>query len=242
MASTVHQVFARSSARFPAQPFLHIPAPACSAYHAGAIGISYAEMSSRAASWAAVYAAAGYGTGHRVALALANRPAFFEHWLALNALGASVVLTTSVMNRVRVVEYALPAMLPGILVALKDVLQLSRPRVGYGSDVGGRRTPWIVGGMAVLALGGVVAAVGTAMMEGARAAGIAVAVLGFLLIGLGVGAAVFGGRRLHFLGERPEIFEAEFHFFRIKLIGDRIGLFAVFGAFFFGARYHFGFG
>jgi cation diffusion facilitator family transporter len=76
-----------------------------------------------------------------------------------------------------------------IRVALKDVLQLSRPRVGYGSDVGGRRTPWIVGGMAVLALGGVVAAVGTAMMEGARAAGIAVAVLGFLLIGLGVGAA-----------------------------------------------------
>ena len=91
MASTVHQVFARSSARFPAQPFLHIPAPACSAYHTGAIGISYAEMSFRAASWAAVYAAAGYGTGHRVALALANRPAFFEHWLALNALGASVV-------------------------------------------------------------------------------------------------------------------------------------------------------
>ena len=109
--------------------------------------------------------------------------------LVQTALGAIVVLTTSVMNRVMVVEYALPAMLPGILVALKDVLQLSRPRVGYGSDVGGRRTPWIVGGMAVLALGGVVAAVGTAMMEGARAAGIAVAVLGFLLIGLGVGAA-----------------------------------------------------
>ncbi len=32
-----------------------------------------------------------------------------------------------------------------------------RPRWGYGSDVGGRRTPWIIGGMAVLALGGVAA-------------------------------------------------------------------------------------
>ena len=119
--------------------------------------------------------------------------------LVQTALGAIVVLTTSVMNRVMVVEYALPAMLPGILVALKDVLQLSRPRVGYGSDVGGRRTPWIVGGMAVLALGGVEAAVGTSMMEGARAAGIAVAVLGFLLIGLGVGAAGTGpvDARLH---------------------------------------------
>ena len=30
----------------------------------------------------------------------------------------------------------------------------SRPRLGYGSDVSGRATPWIIGGMAVLALGG----------------------------------------------------------------------------------------
>ena len=34
---------------------------------------------------------AGYGHGHRVGLLLENRPAFFTHWLALNALGASVV-------------------------------------------------------------------------------------------------------------------------------------------------------
>ena len=30
----------------------------------------------------------GYGVGHRVGLLLENRPAFFLHWLALNALGA----------------------------------------------------------------------------------------------------------------------------------------------------------
>lgn len=109
--------------------------------------------------------------------------------LVQTALGAIVVLTTSVMNRVMVVEYALPAMLPGLLVAFKDVLQLSRPRVGFGSDIGGRRTPWIVGGMAVLALGGITAALGTAIMGTLRGTGIAVAVLGFLMIGLGVGAA-----------------------------------------------------
>ncbi|MEO1531743.1 MAG: PucC family protein, partial [Pseudomonadota bacterium] len=34
------------------------------------------------------------------------------------ALGAVVVLTTSTLNRVMVVELALPAMLPGALVAL----------------------------------------------------------------------------------------------------------------------------
>ena len=37
------------------------------------------------------YASAGYGPGHRVGLLLENRPAFFTHWLALNALGISIV-------------------------------------------------------------------------------------------------------------------------------------------------------
>ena len=34
---------------------------------------------------------AGYGHGHRVGLLLENRPAFFLHWFALNALGVSLV-------------------------------------------------------------------------------------------------------------------------------------------------------
>ena len=39
-----------------------------------------------------------------------------------------------------VVELALPAMLPGALVALHFGLQVLRPRLGYGSDMGGRHT------------------------------------------------------------------------------------------------------
>lgn len=105
------------------------------------------------------------------------------------SLGAIVVLTTSTMNRVMVVELALPAMLPGVLVALHYAVQMLRPRLGYGSDVGGRRTPWIVGGMAVLALGGVLAASATAWMGTDRVAGIALAVAAFTLIGVGVGAS-----------------------------------------------------
>ena len=42
-------------------------------------------------------------------------------------------------------------------------VQVLRPRLGYGSDSGGRRTPWIIGGMAVLAVGGIGAAVATAL-------------------------------------------------------------------------------
>jgi BCD family chlorophyll transporter-like MFS transporter len=103
-------------------------------------------------------------------------------------LGAVVVLTTSTLNRVMVVELALPALLPGLLVALHYAVQLSRPRMGYGSDVGGRRTPWILGGIAVLALGGFGAAVATTWMATDRSAGIALAVLSFALVGIGVSA------------------------------------------------------
>jgi len=103
-------------------------------------------------------------------------------------LGSVVVLTTSTLNRVMVVELALPALLPGVLVALHYLIQVVRPRMGHGSDVGGRRTPWMIGGMAALAAGGVTAAAATVWMSSQPAAGIALAVVGFSLIGLGVSA------------------------------------------------------
>lgn len=103
-------------------------------------------------------------------------------------LGAVVVLTTSTLNRVMVLEMALPALLPGLLVALHYAVQLSRPRMGFGSDQGSRRTPWILGGMAVLALGGWLAAVGTAWMATRPMAGIVLAVVAFAMVGLGVSA------------------------------------------------------
>ena len=104
-------------------------------------------------------------------------------------LGAVVVLTTSTLNRVMVVELALPALLPGLLVALHYAVQLSRPRMGFGSDTGARRTPWIMGGMLVLAVGGAAAAVATAWMGTRPAAGIALAMFAFMLVGLGVSAS-----------------------------------------------------
>jgi MFS transporter, BCD family, chlorophyll transporter len=117
-------------------------------------------------------------------------------------LGAIVVLTTSTLNRVMVVELALPALLPGLLVALHYLVQVTRPRMGYGSDVGGRRTPWIVGGIAVLATGGVLAALGTVWMGTNRSAGIALAVVAFMLIGVGVSAS--GTSLLVLLAKRVE--------------------------------------
>jgi len=105
------------------------------------------------------------------------------------ALGAIVVLVTSTLNRVMVVELSLPAILPGMLVALHYGVQVLRPRLGFGSDMGGRRTPWIIGGMGLLAAGGVAAAAATALMAGHRMLGIALAVPAYAAVGIGVGAA-----------------------------------------------------
>lgn len=105
------------------------------------------------------------------------------------ALGSVVVLTTTTFNRVMVVELALPAMLPGILVAIHYAMGMLRPRWGHGSDKSGRRTPWIIGGMAILAAGGLLAATATALMETSVTGGIALAALAFVLIGAGVGCS-----------------------------------------------------
>ena len=109
--------------------------------------------------------------------------------LVQTSLGAIVVLTTSTINRIMVVELALPAMIPGALVALHYFVQILRPRLGYGSDVGGRRTPWIIGGMAVLGLGGFGAACSTALVPHSLTLGVACATVSFLLVGIGVGAS-----------------------------------------------------
>lgn len=115
-------------------------------------------------------------------------PTIFRLGLVQTALGAIVVLTTSTLNRVMVVELALPAVLPGALVTLHHAMQMLRPRMGHGSDLGQRRTPWIVGGMAALAVGGFGAAVATTLVAKAFALGLALAVVSFALIGAGVSA------------------------------------------------------
>jgi BCD family chlorophyll transporter-like MFS transporter len=109
--------------------------------------------------------------------------------LVQTSLGAIVVIMTSTINRVMVVELALPALVPGALVGLHYAVQVLRPRWGFGSDLGGRRTPWIIGGMAMLGAGATGAAVATALASLMPVLGIALAVLCFLAIGIGVGAA-----------------------------------------------------
>ncbi|MGX0976664.1 BCD family chlorophyll transporter-like MFS transporter [Roseovarius sp. MBR-51] len=113
----------------------------------------------------------------------------FRMGLVQMCLGAVVVLTTSTLNRLMVVELALPAVLPGLLVALHYGIQITRPNWGYLSDTSGHRTRWIIGGMAVLASGGYLAAFGVVVMESHFALGLALSIFAYALIGVGVGAS-----------------------------------------------------
>jgi len=117
-------------------------------------------------------------------------------WLAIvrlglvqTALGAIVVLMTSTINRVMVVELSLPAIVPGLLIALHYGVQILRPAWGYGSDMGRRRTPWIIGGMAVLALGATGVAIATALIASHPVLGLSLATLSFGFVGMGAGSA-----------------------------------------------------
>ncbi|MGV6876170.1 AMP-binding protein [Pseudochelatococcus sp. B33] len=83
--------FAASALRAPDALFLTAPASAGLSYAPDGFRISYGELLAQVGELRTCYRAAGYGRGTRVALLLDNRPDFFAHWLALNALGASIV-------------------------------------------------------------------------------------------------------------------------------------------------------
>ena len=105
------------------------------------------------------------------------------------AIGAIVVLMTSTLNRLMIVELALPAVLPGCLVALHYGIQITRPNWGFRSDTGGRRTPWVIGGMAILGAGAFMAAMAIPVLETQLTLGLFISVVAYALIGLGVGAS-----------------------------------------------------
>jgi acyl-CoA synthetase (AMP-forming)/AMP-acid ligase II len=104
-ADTVYGALVGAASRHAAQVFLRVPLSACRAWHADAADaaaggknggftaweVTYGEMRVAVDALAARYRVCGYGPGHRVALLLENRPHFLLHYLALNAVGVSVV-------------------------------------------------------------------------------------------------------------------------------------------------------
>ena len=104
-------------------------------------------------------------------------------------LGAVVVIMTSTLNRLMVVELSLAATLPGALVAIHYLVQISRPKWGFLSDIQGNRTKWIILGMIILAVGANLAALCIPLYSFNANAATILSFFAYTLIGIGVGAS-----------------------------------------------------
>ncbi|NQZ47938.1 MAG: PucC family protein, partial [Erythrobacter sp.] len=80
------------------------------------------------------------------------------------SIGAMVMLITTVLNRLMLVEYSLAGAIPAGLIGWHYAVQLGRPLWGHGSDKGANRAIWILGGVIVLALGSMMAVQATVMV------------------------------------------------------------------------------
>ncbi|QFT78634.1 BCD family MFS transporter [Erythrobacter sp. THAF29] len=136
-------------------------------------------------------------------------------WLAIvriglvqASIGAMVMLTTTVLNRLMVVEYALMAAIPAGLVGWHYAVQLCRPLWGHGSDKSslgrGSRAVWIIGGIIVLGLGAILAVQTTVMVSGSFALAMGLGIVAYTLIGIGVGASGTSALALLASGVAPQ--------------------------------------
>ena len=113
----------------------------------------------------------------------------FRLGLVQLCIGSSVVIPLSTLNRLMKVELALPATIAGFLIALHYAVQLTRVNWGHLSDKSQNRSQWIVLGMLILGIGGILASTSIPLIENRFSYGIILALLSYSLIGFGVGAA-----------------------------------------------------
>jgi len=115
---------------------LFIAAPACAAlpYAPDGLAISFGAAFGEIEALRRAYAAAGYGHGACVALLLENRPAFVWHWLALNALGVSIMPINPDL-RVDDLAYQLSIAEPDLTVALSETHALIKKAWGQAERV-----------------------------------------------------------------------------------------------------------
>jgi acyl-CoA synthetase (AMP-forming)/AMP-acid ligase II len=88
---TVFEIFDAACRDFPDRPWVSVTSETAAIYGIEAGDICYDRAMDAVRRLRDSYDRAGYGAGVRVGLLLENRPAFFLHWFALNALGCSIV-------------------------------------------------------------------------------------------------------------------------------------------------------
>lgn len=88
---TIYDLFVASAATWAGKPFISAPEETAKIYDLDKTQYTYDEAAHAVDALRTAYAAIGAGAGIRIGLAFENRPEFFLHFLALNALGASVL-------------------------------------------------------------------------------------------------------------------------------------------------------
>lgn len=121
-----YDAFANAAARTPNTAFLAAPASAALPYAPDGFRHEYGAFALQVEALRQAYRDAGYGRGARVALMLGNRPVFFAHWLALNAIGASIVPLNPDL-RPDELSFQLDLARAGLLVAAEDYVARIRP-------------------------------------------------------------------------------------------------------------------
>jgi acyl-CoA synthetase (AMP-forming)/AMP-acid ligase II len=119
--SSIHDAFAATADRTPDRDFLVTEAVTAQAYGIPEGTATWRQAREQVERLRRAYAEAGWGHGHRVGLLLENRPAFLYHWLALNALGVSVVPVNAEM-RLAELSYLIGHSEVGLIVSLPQRL------------------------------------------------------------------------------------------------------------------------
>jgi acyl-CoA synthetase (AMP-forming)/AMP-acid ligase II len=88
---TPYQAFSSTVLSAPNTTFVHLPKTAHLPYSPDGATITYGQAGEQVEELRHRYNAAEYGHGATVALLIENRPAFFWHWFALNALGVAIL-------------------------------------------------------------------------------------------------------------------------------------------------------
>lgn len=133
--STVYEAFSATAARTPTHDFFVTEKVTAKFYDMAPGAVTWQQAQQQVEQFRQCYAKAGWGHGHRVGLLLENRPAFFYHWLALNALGVSVVPVNSDMQQAEL-AYLIGHSEMGLVVSLPSrAADLSRAAAEAGCSL-----------------------------------------------------------------------------------------------------------
>lgn len=139
---TIADVWREAVRHHAARPFFIVPSGKSRGYLPDGLTLTYGDADALITRIAEHYSRAGYGLGHRIALALENRPEHFLYKFALNMIGVSVV-PLNPDYRPAETAYLLEHSEPELILALSP---RSRQQVADGLALSTRKPPVLVVG------------------------------------------------------------------------------------------------